>query len=295
MDIGIMDLQIGALLGGEPGAATNPLAQLAGFDHTSLVARLNDAGFNPIELTGDMGIFLPQAFAAPAIESLARLKAERGLRYTVHLPLWSIEPSTPQQPVRVGSVQALVESVRSTLPLEPEMYVLHATGALAAEFYRMRLPEEVRALILRLFQANAQESVRALLAETGLPSRRLALETIEFPFDLTLEIAEALDTSICVDTGHVLSGFSGDLDLFAVLERVQPRLGEIHLHDSPHIRPPKIEYGKDHQPLGTADLDVPRLLAWLEAHAYAGPVILELTVEEAQASLRYLRGLARPA
>ncbi len=47
-----------------------------------------------------------------------------------------MEPSTPLSPVREGSVRAVVECIRATLPLAPEVYVLHATGALAAEFYR---------------------------------------------------------------------------------------------------------------------------------------------------------------
>jgi sugar phosphate isomerase/epimerase len=204
----------------------------------------------------------------------------------MHLPLWSVEPSTLLQPVRQGSALALVHAVQSTLPLEIETYVLHATGALAAEFYQMRLPEAGKALILRQFQANARQTIKTLLAETGLPSRRLAVETIEFPFDLTLEIANELDTSICLDTGHVLVGFSGQIQLFDALEQVLPRLGEIHLHDGPWQGPDrKIGYGKDHQALGQGDLDVKRLLNRLDQANWNGPIIFELTVEQANQSL----------
>ena len=93
--------------------------------------------------------------------------------------------------------------------LQPEVYVFHATGALASEFYRMRLPEMARAFILRQFQNNARESIQAILSETSLASRQLAIETIEFPFELTVELAEQLDLSMCLDTGHVLVGFPG--------------------------------------------------------------------------------------
>ncbi len=294
MRFGIESLQKETLV--PPGmSAQEVMSYIAGLDHAQLARDFFARGFDPIELSGDMVLFLAHSFAPPTIERLAELKAETGLGYTVHLPLWSVEPSTPLTPVREGSVRALLEIVRATAPLEPESYVLHATGALAAEFYRMDLPELARALILRQFQSGARQSIETLLAETGLPSRRLAIETIEFPFDLTLELAEDLDLSICLDIGHVLVGFSGPVDLFDVLEQCLPRLGEIHLHDGPWQGPEqRIGYGQDHQALGKGDLDVGRLLDRLAEAGYDGPIIFELGVEEALASLETIRAV-RPA
>ena len=266
------------------------IARILGFSHAGLVRSLAEHGFNPIELGGDLGMLLPHTFSPAAIESLAALKAELGLSYTVHLPLWSLEPSTMQTPVRLGSVQALVDCIRTTQPLEPEVYVLHATGALAAEFYRMRLPEMARAILLRQFQSGARQSIQAILAQTGIASRKLAIETIEFPFELTMELAEELDTSVCFDTGHVLVGFSGPVDFFAALERCLPRLGEVHLHDGPWQGPEmKIGYGKDHSILGTGDLDITRFLGRLEQAGFNGPIIFELRLAEALASLDVIR------
>jgi sugar phosphate isomerase/epimerase len=213
----------------------------------------------------------------------------------VHLALWSAEPSTPLNAVRLGTVQAMIDGIRATLPLDPEIYVMHATGALAAEFYRMRLPEAARTMILRQFQARAMDSLRAILVETGIPSRKLAIETIEFPFEMTLEMADALDLSLCLDTGHILSGFSGAIDLFDAVETMLPRLAEVHLHDSPRWSPgTDIVYGKDHQALGKGDLDLGRLLDRLDGAGFAGPLVLELTVPEALASVETVRR-ARPA
>jgi sugar phosphate isomerase/epimerase len=291
MRLGIMAMQTGALIpaGLSPQEA---LAHVASFDHAGHVRRLAAQGFNPIELGGDMILFFPNAFAPPVVEKLAALKSEMGLSYTVHLPLWSVEPSTPLAPVREGSVRAVVECLRATLPLAPEAYVLHATGALAAEFYRMRLPELARALILQQFQNGARESLKTILAETGIRSRQLAIETIEFPFDLTLELAEELDLSICFDTGHVLVGFSGPVDFFDALERCLPRLGEVHLHDGPWQGPERrIGYGKDHQPLGAGDLDVVHFLDRLSTAGFDGPIVFELQVEQALASLDVIRSV----
>jgi len=291
MRFGIMAMQIGALI--PPAEALkDPMAFIMGFDHTGLIRQIHSQGFNLIELGGDLILFFPQSYTPAAIEKLAALKNELGISFTMHLPLWSVEPSTLLQPVRQGSVRALVEAVQATLPLEIEQYVLHATGALAAEFYQMRLPENGKALILRQFQANAKQSIKSLLAETGLPSRKLAVETIEFPFELMLGVAEEMDTSICLDTGHVLAGFSGPIQLFDALEAILPRLGEIHLHDAPWQGPErKIGYGKDHQTLGTGDLDTARLINRLTEAQWNGPIIFELTVEQAQKSLQVIQNL----
>jgi sugar phosphate isomerase/epimerase len=294
MRFGIMAMQAGALA--PPGLAEqDAMAYLMGFDYARHVRRIAEQGFKTIELGGDLLLFFPNSYSAQSVQGLAELKAELGLSYTLHLPLWSVEPSTPLGPVRDGSVRALVQVIQATLPLGIENYVLHATGPLAAEFYHMRLPETARGLLMRLFQTMATQSIQTILVETGLPSRRLAIETIEFPFELTLELAESLNTSICLDVGHILAGFSGPVELFDVLERVLPRLAQIHLHDAPWQGPQMVlGYGKDHQTLGSGDLDTGRLLDRLSAADFGGPLIFELTVEEAQASLEVIRRL-RPA
>ena len=288
---GISAMQFGRLLR-EAGSPETLLAYVAGFDHAAAVAEQVDAGFGTVELGADLALFFTDAFATPAIERLATLADARGVRYTVHLPMWSVEPSSPQEPVRRGSVQALVAAVRATLPLDPEVYVLHATNALAAEFARRPLPAIVREPLLGLFQDRARQSVRELLAETGLPSRRLAIETIEFPFEMTLALAEELDLSLCFDAGHVLAGFSGPVDVFDALEQALPRLAEIHLHDAPRPGPDGAPRdGEDHRPLGAGDLDTARLLDRLTGANFAGPVVFELTQEEALASLATIREL----
>ncbi|HQE92378.1 MAG TPA: cobamide remodeling phosphodiesterase CbiR [Anaerolineae bacterium] len=292
MRFGIMTMQMKELIP----AGLSPqemMGYITTFENAPLVRKLHAHGFNLVELGGDLVMFMPQAFAPSAMERLAALKAELGLAYTVHLPLWSVEPSTPLTPVRHGSVRALIDVVRATLPLQPEVYVLHATGALAAEFYRMKLPDLGRAMLMRQFQAGALESLHTLLSETGIPSRQLAIETIEFPLDLTLEMAEQLNLSLCFDTGHVLSGFAGDVEFFDALELCLPRLAEIHLHDAPiPASQQEIVYGKDHSVLGTGDLDLARFLDRLTEVNFNGPIIFELEIEEALASWDVIRGLA---
>ena len=289
MRFGIMAMQLDALV--PPGVpAEQVMASVMGFDHAGLARSLFDKGFNPIELGGDLGMFLPHAYSPDAIRKLMALKT-RGLTYTLHLPLWSVETSTPLSPVRKGSVDAVVQAIRMTTPLEPEVYVLHATGALAAEFYNMRISEMARMLILRQFQNGARESIESILAETGLPSRKLAIETIEFPLDMTLELAEEFDLSICLDTGHVLAGFPGWFDFFDVVEKLLPRLAEVHLHDSKKMPEGKRGYGEDHKPLGHGDLELGRFLDRLAAANFTGPLVFELNVNEALDSLKVVNSI----
>jgi sugar phosphate isomerase/epimerase len=291
MDFGVMAMQLGALM--PSGVAPKEMVgYVTGFSQAALVRTLHEQGFSLIELGGDLAMFMPQTFAPPQIAALQGLKEELGLTYTVHLPLWSVEPSTPLQPVREGSVRALVDCITASQPLDPQVYVLHATGSLASEFTAMALPPVGKGLILRQFQQGAMQSLGAILRTTGLPSRQLAIETVEFPLDLTLEMAEAFDLSVCLDVGHVLSGFSGPYDLLEAVALIGDRLAEIHLHDAHRpASPGAIVYGRDHQVLGAGDLDVGAFLDTVVAAGFDGPVIFELKVEEARASLDLVRRL----
>jgi sugar phosphate isomerase/epimerase len=289
MRFGIQAIQLEALL---PKDLTpeEGIQHLASFNQATFISKLTSFGFNPIELGADLAIFLPHLFSPSGINDLLSIKASQDISYTVHLPLWSIEPASPSLPVRKGSTQAVIDSILSTIPLEPEVYVLHATGALAAEFYQMSLPEIAKDYILRQFQTHARDSLSEILQATKIPSRKLAIETIEFPFELTLEIAEELDLSICFDTGHILVGFSGNIDLFDALDKCYPRLAEVHIHDGPwYGKDGRIGYGQDHKALGEGDLDIFRLLKYLLQNNFTGPMIFELTVEDARKSLALIR------
>ena len=266
------------------------LKRIIEFNQVEIIKDLVNIGFNPIEIGFDLGLFLPQVYSQGAINNLVVLKKEIGVSYTVHLPLWSVEPSTPLKHVRYGSVKAIVEAIKLTQTLQPEFYVLHSTGGLAAEFHRRNLPFVAKNFAMQKFHEGARESVSMILEETGIPSRKMAVETIEFPFEMTLSLAEEFNLSICLDTGHILIGLSGSIDIFEALDSCLPRLGEVHLHDGlKQSADGKIMFGKDHQTLGKGDLDVGRFLDKLEEAHYNGPIIFELSKSEAIESKEYIR------
>jgi sugar phosphate isomerase/epimerase len=261
-------------------------------DVAAQVNHLADLGFTLIELNPELSIFFPNCYDLPAVDHLQQLKEERQLSYTVHLPLWSLEPSTPVQAVRRGSVDTLVDAVLRLAPLQPEVYVLHATGALASEFSRMKAVQAMRSLVLQLFVAQAQRSIAELLERTGLPPRKFAVETIDFPFDLTMDLAQTFDLSMCLDVGHVVAGYTTGVTLFEALDQMLPRLAEVHLHDAYHRELPNgMVQVADHIALGTGDLPIGDFLDRLAASSFSGPVIFELTIEEAKASLETISAL----
>jgi len=279
--------------GDQPRGIVTPQGQFAppSADAAILVERIADLGFTLVELNTDLNVFFPDSFGLPTIRRLQALRQSRELSYTVHLPLWSVEPSTPVRWVREGSVEALVDAMLRLAPLEPEVYVLHATGALAAEFYTMEaIPDEARPLVMGMFQRHAAHSVEELLRRTKLASRAIAVETIQFPFDLTLALAEELDLSLCFDTGHVLAKYPGPVTFEEALRRSLPRLAEIHLHDGYYRPQPDGTFRRgNHLPLGEGDLPLGFLLDTLKEAAFEGPIIFELTIKEAKTSLDYLR------
>jgi sugar phosphate isomerase/epimerase len=85
---GIMAIQPEAMM--QPCASTRELvANFLRFDHSQLVREVAKHGFSLIELSGDLGMLYPPAFADAAIVKLARVKDKLGLSYTVHLPFHS--------------------------------------------------------------------------------------------------------------------------------------------------------------------------------------------------------------
>lgn len=291
MRFGLIEMQLSRLVPPKVDAK-EAINRILNFDRGEHISGLVKEGFSLIELGGDLTLFFPSAYQEQNIGKLLRLKQDLDISYTIHLPLWSVEPSTPLEPVRMGSVDAIIDVIDAVEPLQPEVYVLHATGALAAEFYRMQLPDLAKSLVLKQFQGGAINSIQMILEETGLDSRKLAVETIEFPFELTLEMAELLDLSICLDTGHILAGFSGEISMAQALKACLPRLAEVHLHDSTdYLKTGQLGYGKDHQVLGSGALDINSLIKQLQDADYNGPVVFELSVEDALASLAHLQSL----
>ena len=265
---------------------------LSKFDFAEIVRLAHQDGFSLQELTFDIGYVIPGGLSEQQIVNLLTVKEELGLTYTVHLPLWSIEPSSPNQFIREAAVACHVDAIRLAEPLEPEVYVLHNAGWIGAEFSEFDIGGEDQPIIPMILGNLAEQSVREIIKQSKVPSRKIALESIEFPFEITWSIAEKLDTSICLDTGHVLSGQSGSTDVIDFVKRYYSRLLEIHLHDGDlqRLEGRRFPYN-DHKTLGQGDLPIVEFLTILEERGFEGPIIFELNREDALESLKVIRKL----
>jgi len=257
------------------------------FDYIGLVEKIVENGFKHVELTADLYHVLPESFSKDNIERLDSMRCD-GVSFSVHLPLLSVELESPIEEVRAASVNAVVKPVEALEDLKPTAYVLHAAGPLSAELNKMSIDQEYKELFFEILANNSSKSVEQIvsrLSDMGVASRRIALESIEFPFYKTLEIAEEHEASVCVDTGHILAGYSGEVGIEEALRKSSSRLGEIHLHDAYRRGEGDSLIVKDHLPLGTGDLNVQSFLETLEQVGFKGPIVFELGLKDAKASL----------
>jgi sugar phosphate isomerase/epimerase len=262
------------------------------FDFAEIARLTHEHGFSLMELTLDIGYVIPEALSEKQISNLLAVKEELDLTYTAHLPLWSIEPASPNPFIRKASVACLVDAVQRAKPLNPEVYVVHNAGWIGAEFSEFDIGGDDQPMISLIMGNLAEQSIRELIQRTKIPSRKFALESIEFPFEITWSIAERLDTSVCLDTGHVLSGQSGSPDVLDFIDRYYSRLVEIHLHDGSlkRVEGKRFPY-YDHKTLGKGDLPIVEFLTTLKNRGFDGPIIFELNRADALESLKVIRKL----
>lgn len=265
------------------------LANLTNFDTIKHIKRMLEIEhISVLELSFDVIHIIPGAFSEKVIDRLIKMKEELGISYTVHLPLWSIELTTFNEPVRRGGVESTVNAIKVAEPLEPESYVLHATGSLAAEFSKLTFPPNIVEMICTLMSSFSAKSVEEILAQSEMDPRRLAIENLEFPFDITRSVVDEYDTGICFDTGHLMAQMCGTESVIEFYEKHKDRIVELHLHDG---SPKRTSVGSgyiDHRPLGTQELPVREFLLRLLEDKFKYPIIFELTSEEARQSLKYI-------
>jgi len=258
----------------------------------AIVKRCIEKGFRVIELGLDLGYVLPGSINEKTIEELVSIKQTDGITYTVHLPLWAVEPASPNEFIRKASIDVLADAVRLCEPIKPEAYVIHATGALAAEFSRLEIPAFYKDYISSFLANLTEKSIKELLKSTSLHPKKIAVETVEFPFKFMRKIIDEYDLSICFDTGHLLAGYPGNYTVTGFLEESIDRIIDIHLHDGYHEeRERGVRIVKDHLPLGRGRLPLVAFFEFLKSNNYSSPLVFELTMAEATESIQVIRRL----
>jgi len=186
------------------------------------------------------------------VHDLALRGEDHALTYNVHLPT-DLDLIHPDRSCRHKACRILQKFITTLMPLDPSVYVLHLSP-----------PDGIRRdKDLSAWQITAADTLREIL-QTGLPSRKLALENLFYPYAWLEPLIETFDLSICVDIGHLALQ---SLDLEAFLSRYGPRIAIGHLHG--------LCDGQDHSALtGLPDGYRMPLTTWLKR--FTGSVSLEV-------------------
>jgi len=260
------------------------------FDYSNVVLETIKRGYKHIELNLDLFHLLHGGFRKNAIENLLKIKNNYDITYSVHLPLWSIEPSSPNRFIREGSANCLIDAVEKVEALDPEIYVLHATGALTAEFSRWEIPKQYINIVMKWCADFGVSTIKQVIKETNLDPSKLAFETIEFPLDNTLDqIKKIKGAKLCIDTGHVLAKYPGDINLLEITKKYLDITSEFHLHDGFFL--PSKNGGKligDHMVLGEGQLPI-EFLKFIYEKDFQGPIVFELSFEQAKKSIEFIK------
>ncbi len=276
----------------------NGVPDFSRFDVENEVRTSVEGGYSVIELSLDAKHIIPSSLTPELISRLIELKSELGHSYTIHLPFWSVELATFNEPVRKGSVESAVESIKLTELLEPEAYVLHATGDLAERFSNLPYSPELVRLICTLLGGFASTSIEEILSETEIDSRKLAIENYLFPFDIMRDLIDDLDTSICFDTAHLLTKMSGTESVMEFYNAHKDRISEIHLQDGTYTEYEGATVREDHLTLGHGlwgNSGIREFLLELVKDEFAGPIIFELSMDETKESLNLIRKIVPEA
>ncbi len=150
------------------------------------------------------------------IMNLAEIGQKQDISYNVHLPI-DIFLGDPDPEVRRYGIEIIKEIIVLTSPIHPTSYTLHLES---------KAHDGQRCMDISRWKRDTLESVKRVL-ETGIPSRQISIETLDYPFDKIEGVIEELDLSICLDLGHLLLyGYS--IEDYAA--RYLDRTKVIHLH-----------------------------------------------------------------
>ena len=160
------------------------------------------------------------------LKDLQRLSQELKLTYNIHLPT-DISISDPDPARQKHAIETLIKIAERVAPLSPITYTLHVPYA-GAGFGGGHIEK---------WQEVVYGNLEKIIA-SGVPANQIAIETLDYPFQMIAEIVTDLKLSICMDIGHlILQG----AELSAVFDAFSKSISIIHLHG--------IENDKDHRPL----------------------------------------------
>jgi sugar phosphate isomerase/epimerase len=152
--------------------------------------------------------------SSEAITDLSKLSEELDLTYNIHLPT-DISISNHDPVKQQQAVDSQIRTIERVAPLFPTTYTLHVP-------YDDNLADKVK---IKRWQEVVHGNLVKILA-TGV-GNLIAIETLDYPFEIIETIISDLNLSVCMDLGHLI--VHGE-DLKRVSDKYLDKTSIIHLH-----------------------------------------------------------------
>jgi sugar phosphate isomerase/epimerase len=149
------------------------------------------------------------------IKELSHLASEHDLTYNIHLPT-DVSISAAQPEKRQHAVNTVLSVIDRVAPLCPTAYALH-------------IPYNQKSFdtdAVKSWQRRVFKNLEKILAG-GMAAESIAVETLDYRFDLLDGILTELNLSVCLDIGHLIAhGY----DLNALFNKYVDITSIIHVH-----------------------------------------------------------------
>lgn len=197
---------------------------LLGIDVSSAVRAIGDAGFDYIELWGEV----PHAYTG--FVDRRRVKdalSSYGMTMTMHAPFTDLNPANPFQPIKGAVERTLEDFVRFGSFLEASIITFHPGSVHNEAIVPMSAESSIATLKKMVRTAGGRLAINVENQTKSRSKYHFPLASTTESLDLILAEVEGLGFTL--DTGHAHVNGQNPL---ALAERAGHRLTEVHLSDN---------------------------------------------------------------
>ena len=174
------------------------LEGLSQFSISEFMENVAKTGYRHCEISLDIFQIFPIQINQIEIAKLKEIKEKYDMTYSAHFPFISLELASPNKFVREASINSIVDSYETFKGLENEIeyYVLHATGEFIADAMDFIAAPDIFPVAIELFLNLSIGSIKEILNKTKVNSKKVVIETLEFPLEATIRMVKKLNTKL---------------------------------------------------------------------------------------------------